>query len=275
MRGGKTSVLDADGVCAELKRVDTRFRELTGRALDPVWSAPGGHTTANALAAARRCGFEHVRWTSAGALGDELPSDRYPNEMPPRAGAEESPRRRRDDDAPRHPVAAGTARADARSAARRAQGARVLLRDDRESAGVDRTRFARRGERKNPARAGFERHNLPGSRGRFRIGSFALMLKEVQVHAAGALDAVRAVAERATRLTVVLVLPIRRGSAVLIQVVRSDSLYGISGLFVKPLPIKDFLWSDAFLVVVGAAGLVPTRRPEYPSRRKTRATSAA
>jgi peptidoglycan/xylan/chitin deacetylase (PgdA/CDA1 family) len=81
VRGGKTSVLDADGVCAELKRVDTRFRELTGRALDPVWSAPGGHATANALAAARRCGFEHVRWTAAGVLGDELPSDKYPNEL--------------------------------------------------------------------------------------------------------------------------------------------------------------------------------------------------
>ena len=46
VRGGKTSILDADGVCAELKRVDTRFRELTGRSLDPVWSAPGGHTDA-------------------------------------------------------------------------------------------------------------------------------------------------------------------------------------------------------------------------------------
>ena len=48
-------VLDADGVCAELKRVDTRFRELTGRSLAPIWRAPGGHTTPNALAAARRC----------------------------------------------------------------------------------------------------------------------------------------------------------------------------------------------------------------------------
>ena len=79
VRGGKTAILDADGVCAELKRVDTRFRELTGRPLDLVWSAPGGHTTPNALAAARRCGFEHVRWRPEGVLGDELPSDKYPN----------------------------------------------------------------------------------------------------------------------------------------------------------------------------------------------------
>ncbi len=81
VRDGKASVLDADGVCAELKRVDTRFRELTGRSLAPIWRAPGGHTTPNALAAARRCGFEHVHWASAGNLGDELPSDRYPNKM--------------------------------------------------------------------------------------------------------------------------------------------------------------------------------------------------
>jgi peptidoglycan/xylan/chitin deacetylase (PgdA/CDA1 family) len=81
VRDGKASVLDADGVCAELKRVDTRFRELTGRSLAPIWRAPGGHTTPNALAAARRCGFEHVHWASAGTLGDELPSDRYPNKM--------------------------------------------------------------------------------------------------------------------------------------------------------------------------------------------------
>ncbi len=69
VRGGKTSILDADGVCAELKRVDTRFRELTGRSLDPVWSAPGGHTTPNTLAAAKRCGFEHVRWTDGRGAG--------------------------------------------------------------------------------------------------------------------------------------------------------------------------------------------------------------
>jgi peptidoglycan/xylan/chitin deacetylase (PgdA/CDA1 family) len=81
VREGKPAVLDADGVCAELKRVDARFRELTGRSLAPIWRAPGGHTTPNALAAARRCGFEHVHWSRAGDLGDELPSDKYPNQL--------------------------------------------------------------------------------------------------------------------------------------------------------------------------------------------------
>ncbi len=79
MRDGKTRILDADALCAELKRVDTRFRELTGRGLDPIWRAPGGRTTPNTLAAAKRCGYEHVHWASAGNLGDELPSDKYPN----------------------------------------------------------------------------------------------------------------------------------------------------------------------------------------------------
>ena len=31
------------------------------------------------LAAARSCGFAHVAWADAGFLGDELPSDKYPN----------------------------------------------------------------------------------------------------------------------------------------------------------------------------------------------------
>lgn len=76
---GKSRTLDAAEVCGELKRVDARFRELTGRGLEPLWRAPGGRTTPNALAAAKTCGFEHVHWAEAGFLGDELPSDRYPN----------------------------------------------------------------------------------------------------------------------------------------------------------------------------------------------------
>ncbi len=79
--GGKSHVLDAAGVCDELKRVDARLRALTGRGLDPVWQAPGGQPTPNALAAAAACGYEHVRWSDAGVLGDELPSDRFPNRV--------------------------------------------------------------------------------------------------------------------------------------------------------------------------------------------------
>ena len=33
------------------------------------------------LAAARACGYAHVGWSPAGFLGDELPSDKYPNRV--------------------------------------------------------------------------------------------------------------------------------------------------------------------------------------------------
>jgi peptidoglycan/xylan/chitin deacetylase (PgdA/CDA1 family) len=79
--GGTTRVLDAKEVCEELQRVGDRFREMTGRSLDPLWSAPGAQPTPNALAAAKECGYRHVRWTQAGMLGDELPSDKYPNKL--------------------------------------------------------------------------------------------------------------------------------------------------------------------------------------------------
>ena len=71
--------LDAAGVCAELNRVDTAFRAATGRGLDPLWRAPGGRTTPAALAAAKSCGYAHVGWAPAGFLGDELPSEKFPN----------------------------------------------------------------------------------------------------------------------------------------------------------------------------------------------------
>ena len=78
---GKTLLLDAAGVCAELRRVETRFREMSGgKSLQPIWRAPGGRTTPLVLAAAKECGYEHVHWAPAGFLGDELPSEKYPND---------------------------------------------------------------------------------------------------------------------------------------------------------------------------------------------------
>lgn len=76
---GRTITLAAPAVCEELRRVEQAFASFSGRGLDAVWRAPGGYTTAKALAAAKDCGFAHVRWAEAGFLGDELPSDRYPN----------------------------------------------------------------------------------------------------------------------------------------------------------------------------------------------------
>ena len=65
--------------CAELRRVDTRFEQLTGRRLDPVFRTPGGHSSPNILAAAKACGYRHAGWAPAGFSGDETSSDKFPN----------------------------------------------------------------------------------------------------------------------------------------------------------------------------------------------------
>lgn len=77
---GSVKFLDDAGICEEIRQPDRRFRELTGRGLDPLWRAPGGRTTPLTLKAAEHCGYRHVGWAPAGFLGDELPSDRYPND---------------------------------------------------------------------------------------------------------------------------------------------------------------------------------------------------
>jgi peptidoglycan-N-acetylmuramic acid deacetylase len=78
---GKPLQLDGNGVCEELNQVSARFEQLTGRKLDPLWRAPGGHTTPNTLKYAEACGYRHIAWAQAGFLGDELPSDRFPNKL--------------------------------------------------------------------------------------------------------------------------------------------------------------------------------------------------
>jgi peptidoglycan/xylan/chitin deacetylase (PgdA/CDA1 family) len=77
---GETLKLEAQGVCAEIERVNQRFRTITGRALDPWWRAPGGIVTPNALRAGQACGWTHVGWAPAGFLGDELPSEQASND---------------------------------------------------------------------------------------------------------------------------------------------------------------------------------------------------
>jgi len=73
--------LDEKHFCRELGRSDEAFHRLTGRHLDGLWRAPGGYTTQRAIGWAARCGYPiHVHWSAEGFIGDELPSDRYPNE---------------------------------------------------------------------------------------------------------------------------------------------------------------------------------------------------
>lgn len=76
---GRTLRWDQAAFCTELNRSAKRFLELTGKRIDPLWRAPGGKTSPVTLAWAQQCGYRHVAWDAAGFLGDELPSERYPN----------------------------------------------------------------------------------------------------------------------------------------------------------------------------------------------------
>jgi peptidoglycan-N-acetylmuramic acid deacetylase len=78
-RAGRARVLDPAAYCEELERPARRFAEVTGQRMGSIFRAPGGRTSEALLAAASRCGYTHVGWTPAGFLGDELPSDRFPN----------------------------------------------------------------------------------------------------------------------------------------------------------------------------------------------------
>ena len=73
-------VLDAPALCAELRRPVERLRQLAPAAhILPLWRAPGGITTPNAIARAGACGMRHQGWTANGFWGDELDSAKHPN----------------------------------------------------------------------------------------------------------------------------------------------------------------------------------------------------
>jgi peptidoglycan-N-acetylmuramic acid deacetylase len=73
--------LSAAQYCKQLRRPATRFKAMTGQEMLPLFRAPGGKTSPALLQAAKACGFAHVPWSPAGFLGDELPSQKYPNEQ--------------------------------------------------------------------------------------------------------------------------------------------------------------------------------------------------
>lgn len=77
---GRVKTLTPAQYCDELKRPAERLRAMTGQAMSPIFRAPAGRTSPALLAAAKACGFAHVGWAPAGFLGDELPSDKYPND---------------------------------------------------------------------------------------------------------------------------------------------------------------------------------------------------
>jgi peptidoglycan-N-acetylmuramic acid deacetylase len=77
---GQVQEWTAAQYCEELHRASRRLAELTGQAPLPLFRAPGGKTSPALLQVAQACGYAHVGWSPAGFLGDELPSDAYPND---------------------------------------------------------------------------------------------------------------------------------------------------------------------------------------------------
>ena len=79
-QAGRERLLTPQAYCQALKEPARRLQAMTGQAMGAVFRAPGGKTSPALLKAASDCGFTHVGWSPAGFLGDELPSDHYPNE---------------------------------------------------------------------------------------------------------------------------------------------------------------------------------------------------
>ena len=67
--------------CEGITQAADRLAAYTGKQPLALYRAPGGKTSPRLLAAAERCGYKHVGWSPAGFLGDELPSDKYPNDQ--------------------------------------------------------------------------------------------------------------------------------------------------------------------------------------------------
>jgi peptidoglycan/xylan/chitin deacetylase (PgdA/CDA1 family) len=77
----KVQIISGEQYCNELAHSQQRFEQMTGKKMVPLFRAAGGRTSPALLEAAKSCGYTHVPWSAAGFLGDELPSDKYPNNM--------------------------------------------------------------------------------------------------------------------------------------------------------------------------------------------------
>ncbi len=78
--GGGAEVLDQRALCAELERPVAALRRMVPDAVVlPLWRAPGGITTPNAIRLAAACGLRHQGWTRNGFMGDELDAAQHPN----------------------------------------------------------------------------------------------------------------------------------------------------------------------------------------------------
>ncbi|SCK47373.1 Peptidoglycan/xylan/chitin deacetylase, PgdA/CDA1 family [Variovorax sp. HW608] len=71
---------DAKQYCDNITKAADRLAFVTGKKPLPLFRAPGGKTSPKLLQVAKSCGYEHVGWSPAGFLGDELQSEKYSNE---------------------------------------------------------------------------------------------------------------------------------------------------------------------------------------------------
>lgn len=80
---GRRHQVNARQYCQSLEQTAQRFSAMagSGHSMGRIFRAPAGKTSPALIQAARACGYTHVGWSAAGFLGDELPSDRYPNEV--------------------------------------------------------------------------------------------------------------------------------------------------------------------------------------------------
>ena len=80
-RGKTREWLNKEQFCRELDQVGQVFLKMTGTKVQRIWRAPGGHLTPRTRQFAKACGYEHIGWSPAGFLGDELPSSTHPNRV--------------------------------------------------------------------------------------------------------------------------------------------------------------------------------------------------
>ena len=80
-KAGMTLLYNEAAMCKEIRKVDQRFQELTNQPLERIWRAPGGKTSPALIRMGDMCGYQHIAWSPAGFLGDELNSDKHPNQV--------------------------------------------------------------------------------------------------------------------------------------------------------------------------------------------------
>lgn len=78
---GREFTWDAKKYCEQIAYAAERLQDHTGKKPLPLFRAPTGKVSPRLLNVARGCGFEHVGWSAAGALGDDLPSEKFSNDV--------------------------------------------------------------------------------------------------------------------------------------------------------------------------------------------------